>query len=124
MILSVRYGIFGKLPVCLPFKLFDLIFSIWILEICCLAYKTKYFFYSLIGSSTSTNKVPVKFQDRKRHILVSKFLTHSFKLIAVVDYRFNCPCMRTHIMSWEIDAETVEKVSDFILGGLQNHCRW
>ena len=28
----------------------------------------------------------------------------------------SCP-----ITSWEIDGETV---SDFILGGLQNHCRW
>ena len=28
------------------------------------------------------------------------------------------------ITSWEIDAETVETVSDFILGELQNHCRW
>ena len=28
------------------------------------------------------------------------------------------------IISWEIDGETVERVSDFILGGLQNHCRW
>ena len=28
------------------------------------------------------------------------------------------------IISWEIDGETVETVSDFILGGLQNHCRW
>ena len=27
------------------------------------------------------------------------------------------------IMSWEIDEETVETVSDFLLG-LQNHCRW
>ena len=26
--------------------------------------------------------------------------------------------------SWEIDGKTVEIVSDFILGGLQNHCRW
>ena len=25
---------------------------------------------------------------------------------------------------WEIDGETVETVSDFIFGGLQNHCRW
>ena len=25
------------------------------------------------------------------------------------------------ISSWEIDGETVETVSDFILGGLQNH---
>ena len=28
------------------------------------------------------------------------------------------------ITSWKIDGETVETVSDFILGGLQNHCRW
>ena len=28
------------------------------------------------------------------------------------------------IPSWEIDGETVETVSDFIFGGLQNHCRW
>ena len=28
------------------------------------------------------------------------------------------------ITSWEIDGETVDIMSDFILGGLQNHCRW
>ena len=28
------------------------------------------------------------------------------------------------ITSWETDGETVEAVSDFILGVLQNHCRW
>ena len=28
------------------------------------------------------------------------------------------------IPSWQIDGETVETVADFILGGLQNHCRW
>ena len=28
------------------------------------------------------------------------------------------------ISSWKIDGETVETVSDFIFGGLQNHCRW
>ena len=28
------------------------------------------------------------------------------------------------ITSWEIEGETVETVSDFILGGLQNHCKW
>ena len=27
------------------------------------------------------------------------------------------------ITSWEIDGDTMETVSDFILGGLQNHCR-
>jgi len=28
------------------------------------------------------------------------------------------------ITSWQIDRETMETVADFILGGLQNHCRW
>ena len=28
------------------------------------------------------------------------------------------------ISSWEINGETVQTVSDFILGGFQNQCRW
>ena len=28
------------------------------------------------------------------------------------------------ITSWQIDGEIVERVTDFIFGGLQNHCRW
>ena len=28
------------------------------------------------------------------------------------------------INSWQMDGETMETVTDFILGGLQNHCRW
>ena len=28
------------------------------------------------------------------------------------------------ITSWEIDGETMETVSDFMWGELQNHCRW
>ena len=28
------------------------------------------------------------------------------------------------ITSWQIDGESMETVADFILGGLQNHCRW
>ena len=28
------------------------------------------------------------------------------------------------ITSWQIDGETMETVRDFILGGIQNHCRW
>ena len=31
----------------------------------------------------------------------------------------SCP-----ITSWKLNGETVETVSDFIFGGLQNHCRW
>ena len=28
------------------------------------------------------------------------------------------------IISWQIDGETMETVTDFVLGGLQDHCRW
>ena len=28
------------------------------------------------------------------------------------------------ITSWQIDGETMETVTNFILGGLQNHCGW
>ena len=28
------------------------------------------------------------------------------------------------ITSWQIDGETVATAADFILAGLQNHCRW
>ena len=43
-----------------------------------------------------------------------------FKLnIQQTNIMASCP-----ITSWEIDGETVETVSEFIFGGLQNHCRW
>ena len=28
------------------------------------------------------------------------------------------------IISWQTDGQTMETVRDFILGGLQNHCKW
>ena len=44
---------------------------------------------------------------------------------AKVDLKLNIQKMKIMasgpITSWEIDVETV---SDFIFGGLQNHCRW
>ena len=63
-----------------------------------------------IGVSASTSVLPVKEESEK------------------VDLKLNI--QKTKIMasgpitSWQIDGETVETVSDFILGGLQNHCRW
>ena len=42
----------------------------------------------------------------------------------------NLNIQKTKIMAsgpvtlWQIDGETVETVAGFILGGLQNHCRW
>ena len=28
------------------------------------------------------------------------------------------------ITSWQINGKTMETLTDFIFGGLQNHCRW
>ena len=45
-----------------------------------------------------------------------------------VDLKLNIQKMKIMasgpITSWEIDGETVETVSDFVFGGLPNHCRW
>ena len=44
------------------------------------------------------------------------------------DLKLNSPKMKIMasgpITSWQIDGETMETVTDFILGGIQNHCRW
>ena len=48
-----------------------------------------------------SEKVGLKFNIQKTKIMAS------------------CP-----ITSWQIDGKTEELVTDFILGGLQNHCKW
>ena len=55
----------------------------------------------LMKGKVESEKVGLKFNIQKTKIMASSPIT-----------------------SWEIDGETVETVSDFILGGLQNHCRW
>ena len=55
----------------------------------------------LMKVEVESEKVDLKLSIQKKKIMAS------------------CP-----ITSWEIDGETVETVSDFIFGGLQNHCRW
>ena len=56
--------------------------------------------------------------------LLMKVKEHSEK----VRLKFNIQEPKTMasspITSWQIDGGTVETVSDFIFGGLQNHCRW
>ena len=62
-------------------------------------------------------------EEELRHLLM-KVKEESEK----VGLKFNI--QKTKIMasgpitSWEIDGETMETVTDFIWGGLQNHCRW
>ena len=56
---------------------------------------------SLLKVKEESEKVGLKLNIQKRNIMASGSIT-----------------------SWGIDGETVETVSDFIFGGLQNHCRW
>ena len=55
----------------------------------------------LMKVKEETEKVGLKFNIQKTKIMASDPIT-----------------------SWQIDGEPVETVTDFILGGLQNHCRW
>ena len=55
----------------------------------------------LMKVKEESEKVGVKLKIQKTKIMVSSSIT-----------------------SWQIDGETVETVSDFTFGGLQNHCRW
>ena len=62
--------------------------------------------------------------EEELHSLLMKVKEESEK----VGLKFNI--QKTKIMasgpitSWQIDGKTMEKLTDFILGGLQNHCRW
>ena len=55
----------------------------------------------LMKVKEESEKVGLKFNIQKSKIMASGLIT-----------------------SWQIDGETMETVTDFILGGLQNHCRW
>ena len=55
----------------------------------------------LMKVKEESEKAGLKFNLQKTKILVSSSIT-----------------------SWQINGKTMETVRDFILGGLQNHCRW
>ena len=55
----------------------------------------------LMKVKEESEKVGLKFNIQKMKIMTSGLIT-----------------------SWKIDGETVETVTDFILGGVQNHFRW
>ena len=62
--------------------------------------------------------------EEERKSLLMKVKEESEK----VDLKLNIQKMKITASdpntSWEINGETMETVSDFILGGLQNHHRW
>ena len=56
--------------------------------------------------------------------LLMKVKEESEKVILKLNIQKNKIMVSGPITSWQIDGEAVETVSDFIFGGLQNHCRW
>ena len=56
------------------------------------------------------------------------FLKNSFWSTSLVSSGTKCSMLilyiSYHSLSWQIDGESAETVADFILGGLQNYCRW
>ena len=69
-------------------------------------------------------KITLKAESEELKSLLMKVKVESEK----VDLKLNIQKMKIMvsgpITTWEIDGETVETVAHFILGGLQNHCRW
>ena len=56
--------------------------------------------------------------------LLTKVKEESEKIGLKLDIQKTKFMASSSITSWHKDGETVETVSDFIFGGLQNHCRW
>ena len=84
------------------------------------------------GRGTRDCQHPLDDQKSKRvpgkHLLLNSFLMkvkeESEKAGLTLNIQKTKIMASSPITSWEIDGETVATVSDFILGGLQNHCRW
>ena len=57
-------------------------------------------------------------------ILLMKVKEESEKVALKLNIQKTKIMASSPITSWQIDGETVERVAYFILGGLQNHCRW
>ena len=94
-----------------------------------------------IGASASASVLPMNIQGwfplglTGLISLLSKWLSRVFSITTIWKHQFfgvsllYGPTLTSILLGillfWgEIDRETVETVSDFFLGGLQNHCRW
>ena len=61
--------------------------------------------------------------EEKLQSLLKKVKEESEKVGLKLNIQKKKIMVSSPITSWQIDGGTVETVSDFILGGLQNHCR-
>ena len=79
----------------------------------------------LLGEISITSGIqitPPLWQKRKKNLLM-KVKDESEKFGLKLNIQKTKILAFGPITSWELDGETVETVADFILGGLQNHCR-
>ena len=67
---------------------------------------------TLMGELEEEPKSPLKVKDESERVGL-KLNIQKTKIMA-----------SGPITPWQIDGETMGTVADFILGGLQNHCRW
>ena len=67
---------------------------------------------------------PPLWQKVKNFSLLMKVKEESEKVDLKLNIQKTKIMASTPITSWQIDAETVKTVADFIWGGHQNHCRW
>ena len=56
--------------------------------------------------------------------LLMKVKEESEKIVLKLNIQKTKIMVSGPITSWQIEGEIVETVTDFILEGLQNHCRW
>ena len=75
-----------------------------------------------ISITSDTQMTPPLWQKVKKNLLM-KVKEESKKVGLKLNIQ-KTKMASSPITSWQIDGETVETVADFILGGLQNHCRW
>ena len=73
-----------------------------------------------ISTTSDTQMTPPLWQKVKRN---SKVKVEREKVGLKLNIQKTKIVASGPISSWEIDGETVETVSNFIFGGLQNHCR-
>ena len=63
-------------------------------------------------------------RGKKLKSLLMKVKEESEKVVFKLNIQKTKIMASDPITSWEIDGDTLERVSDFIFFELQNHCRW
>ena len=76
------------------------------------------------GSPYADDTTLVAESEEELKSLLMKVKEESEKVVLKLNIQKTKIMASGPITPWEIDGERGETVADFILGGLQNHCRW